>query len=104
MAKWTCWTIQSALESPHRKMKSSYARVRTESCLPRPRQHQSDVIRLLVVADPVVDRRSDRLADLHQRQAPVRAHEVNEPFFAEFSELIFRLGDAVAVRQEDFPR
>ena len=70
--------------------------------LPRPRQHQRDVVRLLLVADPVVDRRRHELADLRQRQLTVRSHQVDQPLFPEFAEVVFRLGDTVAVGHENF--
>src|ERR1700684_1685984 len=57
--------------------------------LSRTRQHQRDVVGLLVVADPVIHRHGDDLADLRQRQMAVVAHQIDEPMFAELAKIIF---------------
>src|SRR5579863_2336780 len=72
--------------------------------LPRACQNQRDVIRLFVVADPVVYRRGHGLADLIQWKMPVFADQINQPLFAEFAKIVFRFGDAVAVGEKDFAR
>ena len=75
---------------------------RREPFLPSPRQHQRDVIGLLVGADPVVDGGGHDLADPRQRQIAILPYQVDQPLFAEFTKIVFRFGHAVAVRQEEF--
>src|SRR6202030_2731974 len=71
---------------------------------PRPSQHQSHVVRLFVVADPVIDRSGHDLTDLFQRQAPIFSDQVDQPLFTEFAEIILWFGDAIAVGYKDLSR
>src|ERR1017187_9719002 len=72
--------------------------------LARSGEDQGDVVRLFVIADPVIDRHGYDLTDLGQRQVPVLADQVDQALLAEFAEIIFWFGDAIAVGQEDFAR
>src|SRR5579872_3199613 len=67
-------------------------------------QDQGDVVGLFVVADPVVDGHGNDLANLWQGEAAIVANQIDEALLAELAEIIFRLGDPVAVSQENFAR
>jgi len=90
---------QAGIPSPRSNLCSSDL---IDHLLPRSRQHQRNIVRLLVVADPVVNCGCHRLTDLNQREVTICGHQVNQSFFAEFAKLIFRFGHAVAIGNKDF--
>jgi hypothetical protein len=65
--------------------------------LSRSRQHQRDIVRLFIVPNPVIHRRSHNLSDACQRQIPILPHQFDQPFFTELAVVVFRLGHAIAV-------
>lgn len=62
-----------------------------------PSEHQGNVVGLLVGANPVIDRGGNNFADSCQGQMLILAHQLNEALLAKFAEVIFRLGNAIAV-------
>src|SRR5579863_62251 len=66
-----------------------------------PRQNQSDVVGLFLIADPVVYGGSYDLTDLRQVKSAVLADQIDQALLAEFAEVIFRFGDPVAVGDEN---
>src|SRR5437879_13402083 len=69
--------------------------------LARSRKHQRDVIRLFLVADPIVDSGGHSFGDFQQRKVTILADQVDESCFPEFPKIVFRLGDAVTVGEKD---
>lgn len=65
-------------------------------------QDQGDVVRLFVGADPVVDRSGYDFADPGKRLEAMLPYQVDQALFAEFSEVIFRLGHAIAEGKKEF--
>src|SRR5215475_3130255 len=67
----------------------------------RPRQHQRDVVRLLHVADPIIDCRRDQSRDLVKGKIAVLPDHIHQPMLTKLSELVLWFRDAVAVSDED---
>src|SRR5438445_2843278 len=78
--------------------------LRRKTSLPRPRQHQRDIVRLFLIANPVVDRAGNQLGDFDKWPPTVLADQFDESLFAELPEVVFRLGNPVAVGYEDLAR
>src|SRR5436853_550039 len=72
--------------------------------VPRSRQHQRDIVRLFLIANPVVDRAGNQLGDFDKWPPTVLADQFDESLFAELPEVVFRLGNPVAVGYEDLAR
>src|SRR3954469_20311424 len=70
--------------------------------LTRASQNQRHIVRLFLVADPVIDGCGYDLPDLGEGQVTVIAHQVDQALLAEFSKIIFRLGHSVAVCDKNF--
>src|SRR5437868_9333457 len=68
------------------------------------RQNQRDVVRLLLIADPIVNRGGNLFGDFYERAGAMLAYQVNQARLAKLSKIIFRFGDAVAVGEEDVAR
>src|ERR1700740_3483737 len=77
---------------------------RRKTSLPRSRQYQGDIVRLFLVADPVVDGARHALGDFDQGPPPVLANQFHQPVFAKLPEVVLRLGDSVAIGYEDLAR
>src|SRR5437868_1431127 len=64
-------------------------------------EHKRDVVGLLLATDPIVHGGGQELGDTRQRQVAMIAHQLDEAGLAELPEIVFRLGDAVAVGEKD---
>src|SRR3984893_45776 len=66
----------------------------------RPRQHQRYIIRLFVVADPVVDGDGNNFGDALQRQMAILAHQLDQPLLTKLAIIVFRLAHPIAVSHQ----
>src|SRR6267378_3660325 len=92
------WGIETVLPAPTFPLRP------LATILARSRKHQRDVIRLFLIADPVIDRSGHSLSDFQQGKVAILADQVDESCFPEFAEIIFGLGDAVTVSEKDVAR
>src|SRR4029077_19139616 len=78
--------------------------LRRKTSLPRSCQYQRDIVRLFLIANPVIDRAGNQLGDFDKWPPTVLADQFDESLFAELSEVVLRLGNPVAIGNEDLPR
>src|ERR1035437_1249140 len=69
-----------------------------------PGEYQGHIVRLFTASDPVGNGAGHDLADARQRLIAMPLDQLNQTLFAELAKLILRLGDAVAVTDEDISR
>src|SRR5579872_1583122 len=65
--------------------------------LPGTGEHDRDVIWLLIRANPVGNGSDNDFRDSDERQLAVLTYQIDQAFFAKFTEIVFRLRDAVAI-------
>jgi len=99
---WPLVVGQGAMDSPTTNDQGPRTKGAVRYPLLAAGENQCDVVGLLVGADPVIDCGSDDFADSGQGLAAMFPHQIDQSLFAEFAKIIFRFGDAVAERQENF--
>jgi hypothetical protein len=70
-------------------------------CLELPCQHEGDVVWLLGGADPGVEGEQHLIGDDCERLVAVEGDDLRKARLAEFSKVVFRLGDAVGIGDQD---
>jgi len=78
-AGWQIWgkKWETATYPKERRVPSRHFACGRSSRLARSRENERDIIRLLIRADPLVDRACHDLADTLQGKVPIAAHELN---------------------------
>src|SRR5690348_2083553 len=72
--------------------------------LAHPGEHQRQVIRLLVLADPVLHGGNHNVGDSIEGEMTVAAHQIQQALLPELTILVLRLGNPVAESYKDIAR